>query len=181
MCLNTDIAWIGPCQCFEADSRQGYKVRMKNHKFSPGPDRSISWHMRKIGHILERHDANLSKALRGLGLNAPMWRILNGLRENDDATIGDLAIHSAFERSYVSRVVARMEKLGLIETQADELDARLKVVRMTPAGWNRYAEAIEVVKAVNNGAIKGLTESEADMLSDLLDRIAANVGATSAL
>lgn len=144
-----------------------------------GPTSTISWHPRRMGHIVERHNANLSKALRGLGLNAPMWRILNGLSEKPEATIGDLAAHSAFERSYVSRVVGRMEAKGLLKTTPDDLDGRLKVVQMTSVGRKRHAEASEVVSIVNGNAVKGLTASESETLGNLLDRIAANVGATS--
>ena len=173
------MTWIRPCQHIVRNGRDGYTEKMKHMRISVGPDPTISWHLRRMGHILERHNANLSKALRGLGLNAPMWRLLNGLREIEGATISDLAKHSAFERSYVSRIVMRMEGMGLISTRSDELDSRIKVIQMTSAGLKRYNEAAGVVRKVNNDTTRGFSAAEDAKLQELLDRLAVNVGANN--
>jgi DNA-binding MarR family transcriptional regulator len=85
---------------------------------------SINWPVRRMSHVVDQHLTNISAALRPHGLTAPMWRVLNGLSEGGPSTIGDIADHTAFERSYVSRLVARMADLGLAETIGDQTDCR---------------------------------------------------------
>jgi DNA-binding MarR family transcriptional regulator len=77
-----------------------------------------------MSHVVDKHLTNISAALRPPGLTTSMWRALNGLSEGEPSTIGDIADHTAFERSYVSRLVARMADLGLAETIGDQTDCR---------------------------------------------------------
>ncbi len=130
-----------------------------------------------MAHVVDRHLVNIARALRPLALTAPMWRVLNGLHELDRPTIGDLAEHAVFERSYVSRVVARMQNLGLVNVIADDLDRRVKVVQITEKGRGRHAAALEIVRALNQEAVFGLSVKEQARLSDMLNRMANNIGA----
>jgi DNA-binding MarR family transcriptional regulator len=133
--------------------------------------------IRRMSHIVDRHLVNITKALRPHGLTAPMWRVLNGLVEGGDATVGDLARHTAFERSYVSRLVSRMAELGLVQAAGDESDRRFRNVTLTDEGRARQAAAVGVVQRLNQDSLKGLSEAEVRTLNRLVDKVALNIGA----
>ena len=130
-----------------------------------------------MSHIVDRHLVNITRALRPLGLTAPMWRVLNGLSEGGDSSVGDLAVHAAFERSYVSRLVARMAELGLVQATGGASDRRFRNVTLTDEGRAKQAAAVGVVASLNQDSLKGLSEMEVKTLTKLLDRVALNIGA----
>jgi len=130
-----------------------------------------------MSHIVDRHLVNITRALQPLGLTAPMWRVLNGLAEGGDSSVGDLAVHAAFERSYVSRLVARMAELGLVQATGGASDRRFRNVTLTDEGRAKQAAAVGVVASLNQDSLKGLSEMEVKTLTKLLDRVALNIGA----
>jgi DNA-binding MarR family transcriptional regulator len=138
---------------------------------------SVNWPIRRMSHVVERHLANISVALRPYGLTAPMWRVLNGLAEGGPSTIGDIARHTAFERSYVSRLVARMAEIGLVESVGDKTDRRFRNVRLSKEGLKRHAVAREIVVKLNRASMDGLDEAEVETLMRLIGQVARNIGA----
>ncbi len=141
------------------------------------PQTSASWPIRRMSHIVDRHLVNITRALRPHGLTAPMWRVLNGLVEGGDATVGDLAKHTAFERSYVSRLVSRMAELGLVQATGNASDRRFRNVTLTDEGRARQAAAVALVARLNQDSLKGLSEAEVRALTKLIDQVALNIGA----
>ena len=138
---------------------------------------SVNWPIRRMSHVVERHLENISMALRPYGLTAPMWRVLNGLAEGGPSTIGDIAKHTAFERSYVSRVVGRMVEAGLVESVGDTTDRRFRNVRLSEDGRKRHATARDIVIALNRGSMEGLDSEDLATLTRLIDKVARNIGA----
>ncbi len=138
---------------------------------------SINWPIRRMSHVVDRHLANISAALRPYGITAPMWRVLNGLSEGGPSTIGDIADHTAFERSYVSRLVARMADLGLVETIGDQTDRRFRNVRISKEGTRRHAVARAIVVKLNEQSMDGLKAQDIETLMRLVDKVAKNIGA----
>ena len=138
---------------------------------------SANWPIRRMSHIVDRHLLNITKALRPHGLTAPMWRVLNGLAEGGDSSVGDLAMHTAFERSYVSRLVSRMVDLGLVKTGGDAADKRFRNVTLTDEGRAKQAAAVGLVQRLNQDSLKGLNEAEVRTLTKLIDKVALNLGA----
>ncbi len=141
------------------------------------PQTSASWPIRRMSHIVDRHLVNITRALRPHGLTAPMWRVLNGLVEGGDATVGDLAKHTAFERSYVSRLVSRMAELGLVQATGNASDRRFRNVTLTDEGRARQAAAVALVARLNQDSLRGLSEAEVRTLTKLIDKVALNIGA----
>ena len=138
---------------------------------------SINWPIRRMSHVVDQHLANISAALRPIGLTAPMWRVLNGLAEGGPSTIGDIAAHTAFERSYVSRLVTRMAALALVEAVGDETDRRFRNVRISREGTKRHAMARDIVVGLNDQSLQGLGKDEIATLMRLVDKVASNIGA----
>lgn len=138
---------------------------------------SVNWPIRRMSHVVERHLANISVALRPYGLTAPMWRVLNGLAEGGPSSIGDIARHTAFERSYVSRLVGRMADVGLVESIGDKTDRRFRNVRLSKEGQKKHAIAREIVIKLNRASMEGLDGSDVDTLMRLIEKVSKNIGA----
>lgn len=138
---------------------------------------SVNWPIRRMSHVVERHLTNISAALRPHGLTAPMWRVLNGLAECGPSSIGDIAKHTAFERSYVSRLVTRMAEGGLVESIGDTTDRRFRNVRLSERGRERHKTARDIVMALNSSSMDGLDPNELDALMRLIEKVARNIGA----
>ncbi len=141
------------------------------------PKTSASWPIRRMSHIVDRHLSNISRALRPLGLTAPMWRVLNGLHEGGPSSVGDLANHAAFERSYVSRLVSKLSELGLVSTKGDKTDRRFVHVSLTREGRVVHLKALDIVLRLNEESVKTVSEDDIKVLCEVMDRIARNIGA----
>lgn len=129
---------------------------------------------RLMARIMNQQLAALSRSLRPLGITGPMSRILTGLSEAGDATISDLAEHSGFERSYVSRLLDQLAHIGLAERIADPVDRRQRLVRLTAGGRQRQQQAAALVARLTARHLSGLSANELAQLRDLLDRISSS-------
>lgn len=129
-----------------------------------------------MSHIMYEQLRRLHDALRPLGINAPMWRILSELDECGTASIRELARRAALERSNVSRLVDKMIDAGLVETVEHE-DKRVHMVRLSDEGHARFREATQVVEPLNKATISVYTAEELDQLNRLLERLAIVFGA----
>jgi DNA-binding MarR family transcriptional regulator len=126
---------------------------------------------RLMAHIMNQQLAALSRNLRPLGISAPMSRILTGLREAGDATITDLAEHSGFERSYVSRLLDQLTATGLAERIADPIDRRQRLIRLTAAGRQLQLQAASIVAQLTRRHLSSLSTNDSAQLRELLTRI----------
>jgi DNA-binding MarR family transcriptional regulator len=91
--------------------------------------------------------------------------VLNTLAEVGEDNIGTIAELSAYERSYMSRVVERMVAEGYLERASTATDKRYTLVRLTELGRERWQAAMPLVAAAMDNAVAGLT---ADRLRDLV-------------
>ena len=143
------------------------------------PTPSSTWPIRLMSHVVDRHLENIGAALRPIGLTAPMWRVLNGLSEGGTGSIADLAKHAAFERSYVSRLVARMDELGLVKCNSDDMDRRYRSVTITAFGRKQHAKALKIVRGLNSQSLHDFSDQESAQLLELIRKIAKNVGVST--
>lgn len=62
------------------------------------------------------------------------WLLLRYLYRKPDQTIGQLAAYLDVRQSTMSQMLDRLEKVELIKRRTDLQDARIKLVKATPAG-----------------------------------------------
>lgn len=160
-----------------ADDGSGTPARRANRRASSAarePD--LTPPFRVMSHIMYEQLRRLQDALRPLGINGPIWRILSELDACGTASIRDLARRSALERSNVSRIVDKLIDAGLLESVEHE-DKRVHMVRLSEAGRERFHEAEKVVDPLNKATISVYTAEELDQLNRLLERLAIVFGA----
>ena len=73
----------------------------------------------------------------------------------------------------VTNLSKRMQDAGLVERYADEHDARLTRLRMTPAGEQAAAMARTALAGLNARMMEGFSETELETVARWLERVAA--------
>lgn len=126
---------------------------------------------RLMAQIMSEQLTALSRSLRPVGITGPMSRILTGLREAGEATIAELAEHSGFERSYVSRLLDQLSRSGLVKRIPDPLDRRKRLARLTATGRQRQQQAAALVAQLTAIHLRTLPANEIAHLRDLLERV----------
>lgn len=89
--------------------------------------------------LTRRFDAGLG----GLGLNEFMILYQLSIAENETLRRVDLAEHVGLTQSGITRLLAPMEKIGLVKRKACAEDGRVSHVTLAPGGKRKYEEAIE--------------------------------------
>jgi len=96
-------------------------------------------------------------------------RILRGQHPNPVST-SEIRMRMLDKMSDVSRIVDRLLKKEWVERKTCKADKRLVDVKISEKGLDLLQE-IELVHATLDNELSNLTETEANLLSDLLDKL----------
>jgi DNA-binding MarR family transcriptional regulator len=131
---------------------------------------SIAQLVRTGRHISTRAAAQLYGDLPSFG-----WALLLPLERDGAQRCSALAAKVGIDVSVASRQIAVLERDGHVERRPDPADGRASLLSLTPSG----AEAIAATRALRSewalGALAGWDEDDARTLSDLLDRLVADL------
>ena len=96
-----------------------------------------------LSKILTENSRRFNGGLDGLGFNE--FVILLHINQSPDKKIRriDLAEKMGLTASGVTRILAPMEKIGLIKKETAQRDARVSFVAITPAGQRNLNETLE--------------------------------------
>ena len=122
--------------------------------------RTLRLHARLMVRTTGEHGAHPGQAI-----------CLRALARRDGITQRDLADELDLARPTVSKMLAGMERSGLVERETDASDQRLTRVRLSPKG-RALAQALRVVAADHiRETIGGLPEADRAELARLLDAL----------
>ena len=79
--------------------------------------------------------------LRPHGLRATQFSVLAALSQKGPSTVGDLAGLLGLERTTLSRSATLLERNGWVSSNQSDLDARERVLNLTPAGLVKLEQA----------------------------------------
>jgi DNA-binding MarR family transcriptional regulator len=131
---------------------------------------SVAQLVRTGRHVSSRAAAQLYGELPSYG-----WALLFPLERDGDQRCSALAGKAGIDVSVASRQLAVLERAGYVERRPDPLDGRASLLSLTPAG----VEAIAATRAHRQdwalGALAGWDEDDARTLTDLLDRLVADL------
>ena len=121
-------------------------------------------------HVSSRAAAQLYGDLPSFG-----WALLLPLERSGAQRCSALASQAGIDVSVASRQIAVLERAGHVERRPDPRDGRASLLSLTPAG----EEAMAATRALRSdwalGALAGWDEDDAHTLSDLLDRLVADL------
>jgi len=136
---------------------------------------------------LERFRSELSAAtrafkaaaveqMRALGVHAGQNFLLAVLLAEEPLTTGELARRLHVEVPTAVRMAQRMEAAGLLHRRSDPGDRRRVLVSLTEAGQRAARQVPQLLDAVSEQALAGLSAAERETLTALLQRVSANLG-----
>jgi DNA-binding MarR family transcriptional regulator len=131
---------------------------------------SLAQLIRTGRHVSTRAATQLYGELPSFG-----WTLLLPLEQDGDQRCSALAGRAGVDVSVASRQLAVLERSGYVERRPDPRDGRATLFRLTPQG----TEALAATRAMRAdwalAALSGWSEHDARRLTDLLDRLRADI------
>ena len=115
--------------------------------------------------------------LEALGVTVSTWRVLAVLDGAGEVTLGELSQRCLFKQPTMTKIVDRLEHLGLVVRSAGTDDRRQRFVRLSARGRAEVAGLIEEARRHEARLLSGYTAEERDLLKrslrDLIDHCRA--------
>lgn len=130
------------------------------------PERATFHLMRRA---LQQHQTRWAERLPEV--TKPQYAVLRAVAAepgSDQATVGRRA---AVDKATLVPLLGRLAERGLVRRTADETDRRRRHLDLTDAGRELLAQVAPVAEEVNLSMLGVLTETEQDVLRDLLGRL----------
>lgn len=112
--------------------------------------------------------------LKKHGLTVALWPTMMCLWEEEGITQRDIAVKSKVENSTTTRTLDKLEKLGLVERQADPDSRRSFRIYLTEKGRAMEKDLLVLPAQVNRELLSSLdTDEQVDMIRLLQKMVAA--------
>jgi DNA-binding MarR family transcriptional regulator len=107
------------------------------------------------------------EAAKAAGLTAPQFTTLSLISGFGEITITHLAERLGTDRTTMTRNLDLLARKGWV-TEADNDDARLRILKLTKAGEEKLADALPVWTAFQTGLVENIgTDTAQDLLTTL--------------
>jgi len=130
-----------------------------------------------VNRLGARLAAGFSEEVARFGVSLPEWRVLASLWPDHARAQIDLAALTAIDVSTLSRLLAAMERRGLVERTRSRDDARVVTVAASTKGREVTRSILPLALRYEALATGGLKPAEVDRLKALLTRVFANLPA----
>ncbi len=121
--------------------------------------------------IISKQLDNGLGAIHGIGLTEYM--VLLHLMQAPNHALRRVDIADALARtaSGITRMLMPMEKIGLVEKESSSRDARVSLVKVTPAGEQLFKQACVTLEEKSERLLKNLDKKEIETFLALLNKI----------
>lgn len=113
--------------------------------------------------------------LRRNGLTLLHWRVLAFLNEHDGLGVSALATKTDSDQATLSRALMVLQKNGLIDRRACELDQRGVNIHLLPLGREMFQKVLPVAWELHQCAMQGFSDQELLLFNQFLNRVHKNV------
>ncbi len=138
-------------------------------------DKSIGFLIAKARNVLKNE---FDKELKSYALSYAHRVILIRLSEKEGLTQKELAQDTYFEQSNLTLMLDKLELKGLVKRSAKENDRRAYIVTITPEGKKLQDSLVQMGEDVMDKALHGLSSTQKDELSTMLQLIYENLKST---
>src|ERR1700761_4321176 len=119
----------------------------------------------------------LQTKLRSMHISHSQWRVISVLKSYGALSIGEIVDATLMEQPTISRVVSRLEKLGLCSRRPSARDSRMTLISLTPAGGEAFRQIVPSALRHEEQALSGMPRKEVARLVATLERIERNIEA----
>jgi DNA-binding MarR family transcriptional regulator len=106
------------------------------------------------------------------GLSLPQYHLLEGLRETEELTVGELADAAGVAPPTATRMLDCLARLGYVFRRQSETDRRVVLVSLTAEGEDELERAHGTATAFRRRVFESLTPEEREHAAPLLRRLA---------
>ena len=96
--------------------------------------------VRRFNRFYTRQIGLLEEHLNGTPFSYPEARIMYELAHSKDASASDLVMSLGMDAGFVSRILVRLERRGLVSRRRSEADGRVSQLNLTTRGQAEFAE-----------------------------------------
>ena len=121
--------------------------------------------------ILARHSQRYADAdfRRRIGLGALQCRIIGLVGSQGPLDLRRLCVETDMEKTYASRLVAKLAGLGLVKKSSDPRDQRSFTIALTPAGRRTYDRIFRIAFERNESWLAVLSPDQRASFFECLD------------
>lgn len=141
-------------------------------------DRNFGFLISDVARLL-RH--RFDQRAQSLGLTRTQWRALGNIGRQEGINQAALAELLEVEPITLARLIDRLEAGGFVERRNDPADRRTWRLYLTPKAHPVLLRMREIGTKTLAEAFAGLSRPEVDALHDTLERIKANLSASTSL
>jgi MarR family transcriptional regulator, transcriptional regulator for hemolysin len=116
-------------------------------------------------------------ALAAAGGSLPIWLVLLNLKTRSLGNQRALAEAMGIREATLTHHLNAMEASGLVTRHRDPANRRVHVVALTDAGEQLFLRLRDAAIGFDSQLRRGISDADAAKLSEVLGRLAANVGA----
>lgn len=141
------------------------------------PDRNLGFLLHDVARLMRKR---FEQNARELGLTRSQCSVLAHLARHDGIQQGTLAEILEVEPITLTRLVDRLEQMGLVTRQAPRSDRRIRLLQLTDAARPLLAEIFAIGALTRGEALEGVPDEDRDRLFDVLFRMKTNLIGKSA-
>src|SRR5215471_18876816 len=140
------------------------------------PDRNLGFLLHDVARLMRKR---FEQNARELGLTRSQCSVLAHLARHDGIQQGTLAEILEVEPITLTRLVDRLEQMGLVERRSHPTDRRIRLLRLTEAARPKLDDIFAVGALTRGEAVEGVSEEDLARLFDILSSMKANLIAKS--
>ena len=123
----------------------------------------------------EKLQLRLQARLRAHHMSTSEWRVISVLKSYGAMSIGEIVEATLMEQPTSSRVVARLEKNGLVSRRASTRDSRMALISLSPAGLEVFKQIIPAALRHQELALAGIARKEVAQVIATLEKLEENI------
>jgi DNA-binding MarR family transcriptional regulator len=136
------------------------------------PDRNLGFLLHDVARLMRKR---FEQNARDLGLTRSQCAVLAHLARNEGIQQSALADILEVEPITLTRLLDRLEEMGLVERRQHPTDRRIRLLRLTDAARPKIAEIFTIGALTRGESLEGIPEAERERLFDVLSTMKANL------
>jgi DNA-binding MarR family transcriptional regulator len=137
---------------------------MRSEQFSEAWDEFFAAVRRARGRAAQAHT--------GGALTLAQYQLLAAFDREEELAVGEVALRGGVATPTATRMLSALERDGIVERHASEVDRRSVLVRLTPGGRRLLEAKREVVLGKQRAIFDSLSSEERAQAVSILNRLA---------